>query len=193
VTLRSIRNLGARRDTARHCIPFHLTGNVRGMKRAWAIAAVLAASSTAGADIPATTVGNANVVSADHPITVTTPGERSSQNIQFLAGLTGAGLVLVGLGVFYNLDSRSSANAVSAGDPTGQPWTSGDQADFDHTHQLAVRAGVCYGIGGAVLIGALVTWILTAPSDQVTVIQPHVTPTVTPAPGGALLGGQWRF
>jgi hypothetical protein len=25
------------------------------------------------------------------------------------------------------------------------------------------------------------------------VIQPHVTPTVTPAPGGALLGGQWRF
>lgn len=163
------------------------------MKRALAIVAVLAASSAAFADIPATTVGNANVVAADHPITVTTPGERSSQNIQFLAGLAGAGVVLVGLGVFYNLDSRSSANAVSAGDPTGQPWTSGDQADYDHTHQLAVRAGVCYGIGGAVLVGALVTWILTAPSDQVTVIQPHVTPTVTPAPGGALLGGQWRF
>jgi hypothetical protein len=163
------------------------------MKRAWAIVAVLAASSAAAADTPATTVGNANVVTADHPITVTSPGERSSSNIQFLAGLAGAGLVLVGVGVFYNLDSRDSANAISESGPTGQPWTTGDQGDYDQNHDQKVRAAVFYSIGGAALVGALVTWILTAPADQVTVIQPHVTPTVTPAPGGALLGGQWRF
>jgi hypothetical protein len=163
------------------------------MKRAWAIAAMLGASTPSFADIPATTVGNPNLVSADHPITVTTPGERSSRNIQFIAGLAGAGLVLVGVGVFYNLDSRDSANAITASGATGQPWSGGDQADYDQNHDQRVRAAVFYSIGGAALIAALATWIFTAPADQVTVIQPHVTPTVTPAPGGALLGGQWRF
>jgi|HubBroStandDraft_6_1064221.scaffolds.fasta_scaffold169310_3 hypothetical protein len=163
------------------------------MRRAWAIAAVLGASPPIHADAPAAVVGNANVVGADHPIVVTTPGERSAQNIQLVAGIAGIGLVLTGLGVFYHLDSRSTSNTVSASGPTDQPWTDADQAQYDHAHSLAVEAGVFYGLGGAVLVGALVMWLVTAPDEQRVVIQPRVMPTVTPAPGGALLGGAWRF
>jgi hypothetical protein len=164
-----------------------------GMTRAWVIAAVLGASAPAFADIPATTVGNGNLVSADHPITITTPGDRSAENLELVGGMAGLGLIVTGLGVFYHLDSRSTSNTVNAEAPTSLPWTDADQAQYDHAHSLAVRAGVCYGIGGAILIGALITWIATAPADQHTVIQPHVTPTVAPTPGGAMLGGSWSF
>ena len=157
------------------------------------MAAVLGASPPIHAETPASVVGNPNVVGADHPIVVTTPGDRSSRDIQLVAGIAGVGLVLTGLGVFYHLDSRSTSNTVNAEAPTSLPWTDADQAQYDHAHSLAVRAGVCYGIGGAVLVGALVMWFVTAPDEQRVVIQPRVTPTVAPAPGGAVLGGAWRF
>jgi len=129
------------------------------------------------------------VVGPEHPIVVATPGERSSHNLQFVAGLTGVGLVLTGLGAFYNLDSRSASNAVTAVTPTGQPWTAGDQADYDEAHRLARDAAIYYTLGGIVLVSALVTWIATAPDDQYVTVQP----TIAPAPGGAVLGGSWRF
>ena len=163
------------------------------MTRAWAIAAVLGTSAPALADTPATTVGNGDVVAPDHPITVTVPGERSANDLELIGGMAGVGLLVTGLGVFYHLDSRSTSNTISAEAPTSLPWTDADQAQYDHAHSLAVHAGICYGIGGAILIGALIGWIATAPEDQHVVIRPHVTPTVAPTPGGAMLGGSWRF
>src|SRR5512141_1515821 len=40
-------------------------------------------------------------------IIVTTPGERSSKNIAILAAVAGAGALLGGVGVYWNLDSKS--------------------------------------------------------------------------------------
>jgi len=152
--------------------------------------ALLGASTPAMADSP---VGTPIVVGEDHPIVITTPGDRSTDNIEFVVGLTGVGLVLTGLGVFYNFDSRSASNAVNAVMPTGQPWTTGDQIDYDDAHRYAHDAAIFYSLGGAVLIGALVTWIATAPDDHTVVIRPHAAPTIAPTPGGAVLGGSWRF
>ena len=70
------------------------------------------------------------------------------------------------------------------------------QADYDRAHSSAVKAGICYGIGGAALIGAVVVMIVAAPGTEQTVIHPHYAkalPTIAPAPGGAVLGGAWSF
>ena len=149
------------------------------------------AAAVLGASAPV--LADGRVDGPEHPIVVTTPGERSSHNLQFIAGLTGVGLVLTGLGAFYNLDSRSESNRLTAEAPTGQPWTAGDQAEYDDAHRLARDAVICYSLGGLVLISALVSWIATAPDDQYVTVQPHAQPTLTPTPGGALLGGSWRF
>ena len=161
-------------------------------------AAVLAASAPALADEPPThTVGDptyqANYASPDRPIVVATTGERSTRNIAIAASIAVAGAALAGVGLYYNLDSRTKANSVAADEPTGQPWTASDQAILDGAHSSGVKAGVFYGIGCAALVGAVVFWIATAPSEQQIVIHPHSIPTVTPTPGGSLLGGAWRF
>jgi hypothetical protein len=166
------------------------------MRRAWfAIVAVLGAAAPAVADDshPGDPTYRANVVSPDRAIVVTSSAPRSVQNIALSAGIATAGIVLAGVGLYYNLDSRDAANAVSPQGPTGQAWTAADQADYDRAHSSGVKAGVFYGVGGGLLIAAVVTWIATAPGEQHEVIRPHTTPTVMPTPGGALIGELWRF
>ncbi len=128
-------------------------------------------------------------------IVITVTGDRDLRNIGLVAGITGAGLLLSAVGVYYNLDSKSAAEAVSAKHPTNLPWTPDEQATYDRAHSSGVKAGVFYGIGSAVLIGAIVTYIVTAPKTETTVIHPHYSavPTIAPAQGGAVLGGAWRF
>lgn len=167
------------------------------MRRARAIAAliVLSASAPALADIPLPPVVTANpdVVAADHPIVITKPGHRSSYNKQFIGGMAGLGIALAGFGLFYHLDSRQTANSISAQGPTGQPWTAADQGQEDYSHQLRSRAIAFYSVGGAVLVGAVLAWIFTEPQEEQIVIRPRVTPTIAPTPGGAVLGGTWSF
>jgi hypothetical protein len=122
-------------------------------------------------------------------IVVTTPGERTTKNIAILASIAGAGVLFGGVGVYYNLDSRSAANDVSAHRPMSVPWTSDRQATYDRAHDSAIKAGIFYGVGGALLVGAAVALIVTQPKDETTIIHPHLEV----GPGGATLGGTWSF
>ena len=122
-------------------------------------------------------------------IVVTTPGERSTQNIAILAGVAGAGALLGGVGVYFNLDSRSAADSVSANSPTSTPWTPQRQATYDQAHDSGVKAEIFYGLGAACIVGAVIGLIVTVPASETTVIHPHVTVQ----PGGATLGGTWSF
>lgn len=124
---------------------------------------------------------------------ITTQRDRDGQNVALLASIAGAGALLAGVGVYYNLDSRDAAAAVSPTMATGAAWTAARQADYDRAHDSGVKAGIFYGLGGAALITATVMFIATAPGTETTVIHPHSTPTVAPTPGGAVLGGAWSF
>jgi hypothetical protein len=126
-------------------------------------------------------------------IVVTTERDRDGKNIAQLASIAGAGVVLAGVGVYYNLDSRDAAEAVSPRMATGAAWTAARQADYDRAHDSGVKAGIFYGLGGAALITATVMFIVTAPGSETTVIHPHYTPMVAPTQGGAVLGGAWSF
>lgn len=122
-------------------------------------------------------------------IVVTSTGERSAKNIAILASVAGAAALIGGLGVYYNLDSKSAADEVSAHRLLSVPWTSDRQATYDRAHDSAVKAEIFYGVGGALLIGAVVGLIVTQPKTETTVIHPHVAV----GPGGAVLGGSWSF
>src|SRR2546430_2177453 len=58
--------------------------------------------------------------------------DRSTKNIAILASIAGAGAIAGAIGVYYNLDSRSAANQVSAHLPTGMVWSPSLQATYDH-------------------------------------------------------------
>ena len=122
-------------------------------------------------------------------IVVTTPGERSAKNIAILAGIAGAGALFGGIGVYFNLDSKSAADEVSANRPMSVPWTAERQATYDRAHDSGVKAEVFYGIGGALVLGAVVGLIVTAPKSETTVIHPHVAV----GPEGASIGGSWSW
>lgn len=122
-------------------------------------------------------------------IVVTSTPERSAKNVAILASLAGAAAVFGGLGVYYNLDSKSAADDVSAHQPMSVPWTPDRQATYDRAHDSAVKAEIFYSVGGALLISAAVALIITQPKAETTVIHPHVAV----GPGGAVLGGSWSF
>ena len=122
-------------------------------------------------------------------IVVTTEGERSAKNIAILASVAGAAALLGGIGVYYNLDSKSAADEVSASRPTSVPWTPARQATYDRAHDSAVKAEVFYSVGGALLVGAIVGLIVTQPKPETTVIHPHIDV----GPNGASFGGSWSF
>jgi hypothetical protein len=140
-------------------------------------------------DAPANATVRHEVPVRHKDIVVTTPGERTTKNIAILASVAGAGVLLGGIGVYYNLDSRSAANDVSAHRSLSVPWTSDRQATYDRAHDSGVKAGIFYGVGGALLVGAAVALIVTQPKDETTVIHPHIEG----GPGGATLGGTWSF
>jgi hypothetical protein len=130
------------------------------------------------------------------PIVITTPGERSPQNIAIAASLTGVGLLAGGLGLYFHLDGKSASDDVSAGVFTGRAWSAERQSRLETAHDDRTYAIVGYSIGGAALIGAIVYYIVTDPPSETTVIQPHTSPAapvVMPTQGGALVGGTWSF
>lgn len=122
-------------------------------------------------------------------IVIVTPGERTAKNIAILASIAGAGALLGGVGVYFNLDSKSAADEVSQSRPVSVPWTPARQATYDRAHDSAVKAGVFYGIGGALVLGAVVGMIVTTPKSETTVIHPHVAV----GPQGATIGGSWEW
>lgn len=130
---------------------------------------------------------------ADRDIVIETPKERSTSTKILLGAVAGAGVLASGLGAYWHLDSRSAAEDVSAGKFTGEAWTSEDIARAEQADRSKARATIAYGIGGALLIGAAIAFIVTDPGHETTVITPNRTPTVAPTPGGAVFGGMWSF
>jgi hypothetical protein len=129
-------------------------------------------------------------------IVITVDGDRTRDNKLMIAGIAAGGVLLAGIGLYYNLDSRDAATAVSPKHAINSPWSADDQANYDRAHSSGVKAGVFYGLGGAVLIGAAVAYMVTAPKSETTTIHPHyskVQPIIAPSPTGALVGGAWRF
>jgi hypothetical protein len=129
-------------------------------------------------------------------IVVKTDRERSTNNIALVSSLAAGAAVFGGIGVYFNLDSQSAANQVSTNRPTSTPWTPDRQATLDRANTSGIEAGICYGIGGALLVAAVVTLVATDPGSETTIIHPHGnpgTPVITPTSGGAVLGGAWRF
>ncbi len=133
------------------------------------------------------------VAAADEPhdITVEIPGERSTANIATLAGITGGAALFGAIGLYFHLDSRSISSDLSASMPTGKPWTDADRKKEAQASDDRTRAAIFYGIGGALLVGAVVTYIATEPGSEIQVIRPHTS--VQPTPGGALVTRWWSF
>ncbi|HTR49436.1 MAG TPA: hypothetical protein VMJ10_01940 [Kofleriaceae bacterium] len=126
-------------------------------------------------------------------IVVVTEGTRTTQNVVVLGGIALAGLALGGVGLYYNLDARDASNKVTTTMPVGEPWTKALQAEYDQAQSSSTKAEVFYGIGGACVAAAAIAYMLTAPPSETTVIHPRPVATVAPTPGGAVVGGVWRF
>jgi len=146
---------------------------------------------------PADGGGNYFAAPKGKDIVVESRDDRPTSNLVLLGALGGGVAVLGGIGVYFNLDSKSAADKVSAHKFTGQAWTSEQQADYDRSKSSAVLTGVFYGIGGALLLGTIITFIVTEPKAETIIIHPHAaskpTALVAPTDGGALVGGRWSF
>ncbi|CAN5880379.1 hypothetical protein BH11MYX3_BH11MYX3_15030 [soil metagenome] len=135
------------------------------------------------------------VARADADIVIEIPGERSTENKLLLGGLAGAGAIVGAIGAYFHLDSRSASDDVSSSKFTGQAWTPDDQEAFDRADRSRSRAIIGYSVGGVLLAGAVIAYIITEPKSEKVVIRPHGrgSPTIAPAEGGAVLGGMWSF
>lgn len=126
-----------------------------------------------------------------HDIVVEIPGERSTENLAILGGITGGAVLFGALGLYFHLDSRSISDELSASKPTGKPWTAALQNKANQASDDRTRAAVLYSIGGALLVGAVVAYIVTEPASETQVIRPHTA--VQPTQGGALVSHWWSF
>lgn len=126
-----------------------------------------------------------------HEIVVEIPGERSTTNIAVLGGMTGAAAIAGVIGVYFHLDSRSITNDLSSSTTTGKAWTPDDAKKEGQASDDRTRAVVAYSIGGALLVGATVAFILTAPASERRVITPHTA--LQPTQGGAVISHWWSF
>jgi hypothetical protein len=126
-------------------------------------------------------------------IVVDVPGVRSRNNKIILASSTALGVLVGALGVYYHLDSRDAANAVTATTFTGRAWTPADDELVDQAERSRTRAAIAYSVGGALVTAAIVGFIFTEPKSEREVIRPHAQATLAPTQGGAMLGGVWRW
>jgi hypothetical protein len=143
--------------------------------------------------------GGANYFAAPagRDITIKSYADRSRTNIVALSIVAGVGVVMGGVGAYYHLDSRDESDKINAHKFTGEAWTPERAEIYDNAHSSAVKAGVFYGIGSALLVGTAIAFIVTEPKMETIVIHPHTDPKPTaliaPTRGGALVGGTWSF
>lgn len=123
--------------------------------------------------------------------------DRSKRNMVTLASMAGAGVLIGAVGVYFHVDARSASDEVSARNTTGLTWSAARQDTYERAESSSTIAGVAYGIGGALLLATAVAYIVTEPEMETKTIHPHEQgrpiALVAPTPGGALLGGAWRF
>ena len=153
---------------------------------------------TAGNATPTDALGNARSddgtatvqVNTQQIVIKSTP-DRTPKNIAILAGIAGAGALVGGLALYYHLDARDLSAKVSTADDTNRPWTPALQGIYDTANHEATYATIAYSLGGALLIGAAVGVIVTAPAEETTIIHPHVG--AVPTRGGAAVSAAWSF
>ena len=152
----------------------------------------------------------------DPTLTFEVDRPRSHRARVVIASLVGGAVLMGGLGVLFTLDSKSKADEVSSkpGNNTGRVYT----AELDDTRRAGLRsrtwAVTSFAVGGGLLVGALVAYVVSDPGRETI----HVNGTSTPVPathgatpppnpgpsarvhlllaptrGGALLGGAWSF
>ncbi len=159
------------------------------MSRGLALIAALALAGTARAD-----VDYFHTASKSTKVTVREGNDRTPGQRRLIGGLAaGGGLALV-VGAYFNWQSHSDADAVSSHRLSGATWTADDQATYDRAHSEGVKAIVGYSIAGAFAAALVVTMIETDPGDHLVELDP-TTPqaTITPTPGGAIVGATWGF
>jgi hypothetical protein len=127
--------------------------------------------------------------------TVTSHGDRSTNNKLALASIAGGGLLLGAVGLYFHLDSRDAADQVGSLVETSHTWSAADQAVYDRAGSSGTKAKAFYALGSLAVLTAIVGYIITEPPTETTVIRPHRAPkpVVAPEPGGAVLGGVWSF
>ena len=123
--------------------------------------------------------------------------DRSHNNILALSITSGAAVVLGGIGLYFHLDARDRSSEINAHKFTGLPWTDSLQSKYDEASSSSLKAGIFYGIGGALLLGTAIAYMVTEPKQETVLIHPHTDPKptalVAPLRGGALVGGSWSF
>ena len=131
-------------------------------------------------------------VARPREITVEIPGERSQNNKILVASLGAASVIAGALGVYWHLDSRDASDQVSADTFTGEAWTD-DKIDLvDRADRSKTRATIAYSIGGALLVGTIVTWIVTAPESETAIIRTGGL-GVAPTQDGGMVTRMWSF
>jgi hypothetical protein len=124
-------------------------------------------------------------------VTVTQARPRTTGARLLIGGLIAGMAASLGVGVYYNLDSRSAANDVSARTPTGKSWTPALQATYDRAGSSGTKAEIGYGLAGAFAIGVVIAMWQTDPGEEQIDLAPHAS--VVPTPGGAIVGAAWGF
>lgn len=117
--------------------------------------------------------------------------DRSLENKLVVGGLAVFGAALAGVGLYYNLDSRTAANNVSPTQQTTLTWGPELQAELDRAHSSGVKAEIFYALGGAFVVSSIVTLVLTDPGTETTVIHPRTA--IAPTRGGAFIARSWSF
>ena len=135
------------------------------------------------------------IARADKDVVIEIPGERTTEQKVLVGGLAGAGFLVGALGAYFHNDSRQASNDVGSDTFTGHAWTAEDQALVDQADRSRTRAIVGYSVGGALLIGAIVAYIVTDPPSETAVIHPHGrgSAMLAPTEGGAMAFGTWSF
>jgi len=125
-------------------------------------------------------------------IRIEVPGERSNNNKILVGSLAAAGVIASALGVYWHLDSRDASNEVDADEFTGKAWTEERIGLVDRAERSKTRAIVAYSLGGAILIGAIATWIVTAPKSETAIIRTGGL-FVAPTEDGGMVSRMWSF
>ncbi|MBP6628325.1 MAG: hypothetical protein KBG28_13485 [Kofleriaceae bacterium] len=125
---------------------------------------------------------------ARNQIVVQAPAQRSPAQRWLLRGLVGGGVVLAGVGAYFNLDSRAAAADVSADTPTNLPWGPSQVELVDRAERSGHLAIAGYATGAAALVAAAVIAWRTDPGPGRAVVVGAVRPRADLVPGGATVG-----
>lgn len=124
-------------------------------------------------------------------IVINVPGERSTTNRLTLLSLLGAGVIGGAVGLYFHLDSRDSAEALDSRRFSGDVWTPDRAALVEDNDRARQRATIGYAIGSVFAIATIVTFIVTEPPSQRTVIRTGASASLVP--GGAIATHGWEF